>query len=211
MKTISAGSVTEYELTGTQDPPGLNSHLDNANLSYASMLAEDYDAELSLIAQGGISLVDGYGFWNNGMGMEAVYDKFRPLDDGASWNFSSYQPDLVIVALGQNDASTINIGSDLSSAEWKDHYKDFIANLRTQYPDAYFIGMFPNMYHNPEWDGYLTEAIEEYKNEANDQKVYSLIHEQITPGHPRASEQQVMADTLKDFIDGTLVQDGFQW
>ena len=205
--SISAGNVAEYEFTGTQDPPDNNIHLDNANLSYASMLAEDYDAELSLIAQGGISLVDGYGYWNNGTGMEAVYDKLRPLDDAVSWNFNNYQPDLVIVALGQNNA----IKSGLSSGEWKNRYKQFISNLRTHYTDAYFIGMFPNMYHNPEFDGYLTEAIEEYKNEANDQKVYSLIHEQVTPGHPRASEQQAMADTLKEFIDGTLVQDGFQW
>ncbi len=209
--SISAGSAVEYEYTAAQDPPGNNNDIANAHLSYASILARDYDAELSLIAQAGISLVDGYGYWNYGTGMEAVYDKFKPIDDAATWNFDNYQPDLVIVALGQNDASTINIGTDLSSTEWKNHYKQFIANLRSQYPDAYFIGMFPNMYHNTEWDNYLTEAIEEYKNESNDSKVYSLIHEQITPGHPRASEQQVMADTLKNFIDGTLVQDGFQW
>ena len=67
------------------------------------------------------------------------------------------------------------------------------------------------MYHSTEWDNYLTEAIDEYKNETNDDKVYSLIHEQVTPGHPRASEQQAMADTLKNFIDNTLVEDGFQW
>ncbi|MGF1540380.1 MAG: carbohydrate-binding protein [Pleurocapsa sp.] len=209
--SISAGSVTEYEYSGTQDPPGPNSHLDNAYLSYASILARDYDAELSLIAQGGISLVDGYGYWTNGIGMEAIYDKFKPLNDADTWDFDNYQADLVIVALGQNDASTINIGTDLSSTEWKNHYKQFISNLRTQHPDAYFIGMFPNMYHDPKWDNYLTEAIEEYKNENNDNKVYFLIHEQITPGHPRASEQKIMADTLKDFIDSTLVQDGFQW
>lgn len=49
------------------------------------------------------------------------------------------------------------------------------------------------------------------REQSDDDKVYSLIHEQITPGHPRASEQQTMADTLKNFIDGTLVEDGFQW
>lgn len=210
--SISAGHAVEYEFPGIQDPTGSsNNDISNAQKSYASILAEDYDAELSLVAQSGISLVDGYGFWNNGIGMEAVYDKLKPLDEGAAWNFDSYQPDLVIVALGQNDSSTINIGSDLSSTEWKNHYKQFITNLRGQYPDAHFIGMFPNMYHNTEWDNYVTEAVEEYKYENNDNKVYSLIHEQVTPGHPRTSEQQLMADTLKDFIDGTLVPNGFQW
>ena len=209
--SISAGKAVEYELTGTQDPPGDNLDITNANLSYASLLAEEYDAELSLVAQAGASLVDGYGFWNEGTGMEAIYDKFAPIDDAAAWDFDNYDPDLVIVALGQNDSATVNIGSDLSSAEWKNRYKQFIADLRAEHPDAYFIGMFPNMFHGTEWDNYLTEAVDEYKNETNDDKVYSLIQEQVTPGHPRESEQQAMADTLKNFIDTTLVADGFKW
>jgi lysophospholipase L1-like esterase len=209
--SISAGGAVEYEYAGTQDPQGNNDHLANAYLTYGSFLAREYNAELSLVAQGGISLVDGYGYWNNGTGMEAVYDKFKPLEDAATWEFNDEQPDLVIIALGQNDASTINIGTDLSSTDWKSHYKQFITNLRDHYPDAYFIGMFPNMYHGSEWDNYLTEAITEYRNETNDSRVYSLIHEQITPGHPRASEQKIMADTLKNFIDSTLVENGFSW
>jgi len=209
--SISVGKFVEYEQAGVQDPPDASLDLTNANLSYASLLAKDYDAELSLVAQAGVSLVDGYGFWNESTGMEAIYDKFAAVNDASSWNFDSYDPDLVIVALGQNDSATINIGSDLSSTQWKDNYKQFISNLRTQHPDAYFIGMFPNMYHGTEWDGYLTEAVEEYKNETNDHKVYSLIHEQVTPGHPRASEQEAMADTLKNLIDTTLVSDGFEW
>ena len=209
--SISVGKFVEYEQPGVQDPPGANSELTNANLSYASLLADNYDAELSLVAQAGVSLVDGYGFWNQGTGMEAIYNKFAAVDDASSWNFDNYDPDLVIVALGQNDSATINIGSDLSSGEWKNQYKEFISDIRTEHPDAYFIGMFPNMYHDPKWDNYLTEAVEEYKNETNDDKVYSLINEQVTPGHPRTSEQQAMADTLTNFIDTTLVADGFKW
>ena len=209
--SISVGKFVEYEQAGVQDPPGGSSELTNASLSYASLLADDYDAELSLVAQAGVSLIDGFGFWNQGTGMEAIYNKFAAIDEAPGWDFDNYDPDLVIVALGQNDSATVNIGSDLSSTQWKDRYKQFISNIRAEHPDAYFIGMFPNMYHDTKWDNYLTEAVEEYKIETNDNKVYSLIHEQVTPGHPRTSEQQAMADTLKEFIDTTLVADGFQW
>lgn len=209
--SISAGATVESNRVGAADPPGSNNELANAYLSFGAILARNYDAEVSLVAQGGVPLVDGYGFWNQGTGMEAFYDKSKPFEDAPQWNFDSYNPDLIIIALGQNDASSINLNSDMSSQEWKNRYKQFIRDLRAENPNAYFIGMFPNMYHDRRWDNYLTEAIAEYKQETSDRKVYSLITEQVTPGHPRFSEQKAMADALKTLIDGTLIVEGFNW
>ena len=209
--SISAGAVVEYGQAGVQDPEGDTNHFSNGYHSYASILARNYDAEVSLVAQSGASLIDGFGYWHRGTGMEAFYNKLAPLDDASLWEFSKYSPDLVIVALGQNDSATIEIDKDMTAREWKDRYKQLIANLRSQHPNAYFIGMFPNMYHDTQWDTYLTEAIAEYRQEYNDNRVFSLIHQQVTPGHPRISEQQQMADTLKKFIDGTLTKNGFNW
>lgn len=209
--SITAGAVVEHEGTGVPDPPGDNDYLSNAYYSYASMLAREYDAELSLVAQSGASLLDGFGYWHRGTGMEAFYDKVKPLRDAPVWDFSNYNPDLVIIALGQNDSSSIPLGKEVSVEDWKNRYKQLIATLRTKYPDAYFIGMFPNMYHDRAWDDYLTEAIAEYRSEYNDERVFSLIHQQVTPGHPRISEQRQMADVLKEFIDTTLTDNGFSW
>lgn len=209
--SISSGSVVEYEQTSTQDPEGDTNSLSNGYLSFGAMLARDYQAQLSLIAQAGISLVDGYGFWHNGTGMEMVYDKIKPLKDAPSWDFSQYIPNLVIIALGQNDSATIDLNSDLNSIQWQEHYQRFLLDLRSKYPNAYFVCMFPNMYHDRAWDNYLTEAVARYKNEHNDEQVYSLITEPVTPGHPRVSEQRLMADALKNLIETTLVPDGFNW
>ena len=210
--SIATGAAVEYKVLGTQDPEGDTQHLDNSYLSFAAMLAQEYNASLNLIAQGGISLVDDYGYWLDGTGMEAVYDKLNPTKDAPEWSFNnSYNPDLVIVALGQNDSSTINIGADLSAEEWKSHYKQFISNLRSKYPDSYMICMFPNMYHDRNWDSYLTEAVDEYQQVTGDRQIYSLITEQVTPDHPRAAEQRLMVNELKNLIDNTLVQDGFDW
>ena len=209
--SISAGAVVEYDQTGVPDPENHQEALSNAYYSYASVLARDYDAELSLIAQSGASLVDGFGFWHGETGMEAFFDKVKPLREASTWDFTNHTPDLVIIALGQNDSATIKIDEDMSAAEWKQRYKQLIDKLRVKYPEAYFVGMFPNMFHDRQWDTYLTEAISEYRQENNDQRIFSLIHQQVTPGHPRISEQQQMADTLKQFIDTTLVENGFRW
>ena len=209
--SISAGAAVEYQQTGVKDPSGKNYHLSNAYYSYASMLARDYDAELSIVAQSGASLMNGFGSWERGTGAEAFYNKSKPLKNAGNWNFERYTPDLVIIALGQNDSGTIRIGRDVTAESWKNHYKQLIANLRIQYPNSYFIGMFPNMYHDRAWDDYIVEAIAEYRAEYNDNRVFSLIHEQVTPGHPRISEQRQMADTLKEFIDTTLTDNGFNW
>ena len=209
--SISAGAMVEYDRPGVEDPDGDNYHLYNAYHSYAAILARNYDAELSLIAQSGASLIDGFGYWHRGTGMEAFYNKLAALDNAPLWDFSKYNPDLIIVALGQNDSATIKIDADMSAEAWKTKYKQFIAKLRSQHPNAYFIAMFPNMYHDRQWDTYLTEAIVEYRQEYSDPRVFSLIHQQVTPGHPRISEQQQMADTLEKFIDDTLTKNGFNW
>ncbi len=209
--SISAAAVVEHQGIGEQDPQGDNKYLSNAYYSYASILAREYGAELSLVAQSGASLMNGFGYWHDGTGAEAFYNRLKPLKDAPVWNFNQYNPDLIIIALGQNDSSTIRIGREVSAESWKSHYKQFIVNLRSQHPDAYFIGMFPNMYHDLAWDNYIIEAIAEYRTEYNDNRIFSVIHEQVTPGHPRIREQQQMADTLKEFIDTTLTDNGFNW
>lgn len=209
--SISSGVAVEYKQTSTQDPAGNINNLSNSYLSFGAMLARDYQAQLSLIAQAGIALVDGYGFWHNGTGMEMVYDKIKPLKDAPLWDFGQYIPNLVIIALGQNDSATIDLNSNQNSIQWPEHYQSFLLNLRSKYPNAYFVCMFPNMYHDRAWDNYLTEAVAQYKNEHNDDRVYSLITEQVTPGHPRVSEQRLMADALKNLIETTLVPAGFNW
>ena len=211
--SISSGIAVEYPFAGVSDPKGGNTHLSNAYHTYGSMIARHYDAEVSLVAQGGVPLLNGFGywnnFWNNGTGAETVYDKVKPLHDAPTWDFNNYAADLVIVAYGQNDSATV--GNKLSAQQWKNSYKQLIANLRAKHPEAYFVGMFPNMVHDPKWDRYVTEAIAEYRQEYNDNRVFSLINQQVTPGHPRISEQQLMADNLKEFIDGTLSPNGFHW
>ncbi|MGF1539982.1 MAG: GDSL-type esterase/lipase family protein [Pleurocapsa sp.] len=209
--SITVGGIVESDNVGEQDPPGNNKHLDNSYASFGAMLAQDYQADFHLIAQSGIALTNGYGYWFEGTGMESVYDKYKPLPNARVWNFNNYQPDLIIIALGQNDSASVVGKEEISGEQWKKNYQKFIINLREEHPQAYFICMFPNMFHDPVWDTYLTEAVNQYRQKFPRAKVYSLITEQVTPGHPRVSEQRLMADALKNLINNTLINDGFSW
>lgn len=209
--SITVGGVVESDNVGQNDPEGDTKHLDNSYASYGAMLAKDYNADFHLIAQAGIALTDGYGYWLEGTGMESIYDKYKPLADARNWDFSNYTPDLIITALGQNDSASVIGKPEISQEQWKSNYKTFITNLQSKHPQAYIICMFPNMFHDPLWDTYLTETVAEYQQEFPDAKVYSLITQQVTPGHPRVSEQRLMADALKNLIDNTLIPDGFGW
>ena len=209
--SITAGANVESENVGQQDPEGNTSHLDNSYASYAAMLAKEYNADFHLIAQGGLAVTNGYGYWFEGTGMESVYDKYKPLPDAKIWDFNNYTPDLIVIALGQNDSSSVSDTGKISEQTWKNNYKTFINNLHNKHPQAYIICMFTNMFHDRAWDSYLTEAVTEYKQEYSEAKIYSLITEQVTPGHPRISEQRLMTNALKNLIDNTLMTDGFSW
>jgi hypothetical protein len=208
--SISAGASVEHEQTGVPDPPGYFPQLANSYLSFASMLGRDYNAQVHLIAQGGVPLVEGFGYWNQGTGMESIYDKIAPLRNAATWNFANYRPRLVIVALGQNDSSTIS-ESQLSGQEWQNRYRQFIANLRSKHPQSYIVCIFTNIFHDTKWDGYLTSAVAQYQQTTGDNRVYSLITQAVTPGHPREAEQRMMADALSNLIETRLNPDGLNW
>ena len=72
------------------------------------MTARRLHAEIHDVAQGGIPLLDGTGWFAapDYLGMESVYDKitYNPqLGESRQWDFSAYVPHVVIIALGQND------------------------------------------------------------------------------------------------------------
>ena len=107
--SVSAGEVSEaVEYAGKEDPEH-NGEYSNSWYSYAWMTARKLNARIHDIAQGGMALLDGTG-WFHGpdyIGMETAWDKvhYHPeLAETSEWDFSRYVPQVVIVALGQNDS-----------------------------------------------------------------------------------------------------------
>lgn len=209
--SVSAGEVTEalyYE--GQCDPPH-HSQYDNSHFSYAASLARKLNAELHDIAQGGIAILDGTGYFcaDQLTGMLSCYDKLRysPYKPRKDWDFGRWTPDAVIIAIGQNDANPEpeRIKTPEYRRLWKDSYIQLLNSLREKYPAARFVLLLTVLRHDKTWD----DAIEEITREINSPEVTHFLFTRngdATNGHPRATEQEEMACELYEYFKRNILK-----
>ena len=210
--SVSAGEVVEaiyYE--GQCDPADHRNSYDNAYFSYPMMLARKLNAEVHNIAQGGIALLDGTGYFCSDMltGMESCYDKiqFSPYAPTKPWDFSRYVPDVVIIALGQNDANPEpeRIKTAGFRRLWKDEYKKLLNSLMDKYLDAKFVLTLTVLGHDRTWD----DALDEIASEVASPRVTHYTFRRsgkATNGHPRATEQEEMAGELYAYLTQSVLR-----
>lgn len=214
--SVCAGEVIEaYDYVARQDPEGHNSKFDNVWNSFVMQTARNLNAQIHNISQGGIALFDktGYFYMPECIGLETIYDKISYVpntgyDINKLWDFNNYIADIVIFEFGQNDchngivdANDIDINEISYRHKWKTAYKKLVTFLNEKYNSPKFVLTTTILNHSPEWD----DAIEEIKNEllSDGIKVYHNVFKRNgcgTPGHPRLSEHNEMAEELTEFI-----------
>ena len=106
--------------------------------TYAYLTGRALDADVNVVARSGIGIYRNYNGPRDGdiwgtMPME--YDHTMVYDTIHSWDFSRFQPDIVCINLGTNDASTDNYDISLFEAE----YDRFLTRLRGYYPSAKIV------------------------------------------------------------------------
>lgn len=182
----------------------------NAWYSYASVTARNLKTQVSIIAQGGISLIDNAGDFHakGNIGMESIYDKLHYNPDFGSitnWDFKGYTPQVVIIDIGQNDATEEDYMKEDKGGEkaknWKEHYKKFVLNIRRKYPNALMVLTTTIMNHHPSWDraiGVICEKI-------NDEKIKHFLYASNGRGTPfciRGWDAEQMSFELSIFLKG---------
>ncbi|NLO86898.1 MAG: electron transporter RnfD [Clostridiales bacterium] len=208
--SVSAGEVAEAEAyAGKQDPEHQGQWSDSYD-SYAWMTARNLDAQIHDIAQGGIALLDGCGYFNapNYIGMLSSYDKLNhnpALGKVTDWDFAKYRPHVVVIAIGQNDSHPVNIMADDYQSEaskaWRTGYAELIRRIRHQYPSATIILATTILNHDAAWDRAIDEVW--VKMAATDRRLYHFLYSNNgtgTHGHIRTSEAERMSDELSTFI-----------
>lgn len=218
--SVSCGERNEAALyTGKADPDTDLSPYSNSWYSYAAITARNLGASVNIVAQGGASLLDGIG-WFCGpdyVGMESIWDRieYNPfLGETKPWDFSRYTPQVVVVALGQNDAHPVDfMAADYQgeqSVQWRARYVDFLRTLRGKYLQATIICATTVLQHDASWDQAIDDAVrvvstgDRNNGIAPDPKVHHFLYSRngsATPGHPRIAEHQEMADELTAFIE----------
>lgn len=213
--SVSAGEVSEaVAYTGREDPQH-NGEFSNSWFSYAWMTARKLNAQIHDIAQGGIALMDGTGWFcaPEYVGMESVWDKvhYNPgLGEATSWNFSDYIPHVVVVAIGQNDSNPSDYMKDYDGARavlWRERYAGFIRRIRINYPDAWIVCCTTLLQHDAAWD----RAISQVCRQLGDERVRHFLFRRNgtgTPGHLRIAEAEEMAEELSAYIETLLTADG---
>ncbi len=208
--SVSAGEVSEaVEYVGVQDPEH-NGEYSNSYYSYAWTVARKLQAQLHDVAQGGISLLNGEGYFAapSYVGMLQTYDKleYNPeLGALKQWDFSHYTPHVVIVAIGQNDSHPVNYMAEDYDGEhagfWRSEYKRLVTLIREKYPKAHIILKTTILLHDSAWD----RAIDEVAKSMQDDKVHHFLYSNNgcgTHGHIRIPEAEKMAEELAAFING---------
>jgi lysophospholipase L1-like esterase len=191
-------SVTEG--VGAACPTGANDcgpQGNNGWFSYANGLARRLDCQLHNIGIGGLAVLDGTGWYQNGTGFETTYDKLNPSwAHKTPWDFSRFTPDLVILALGVNDESK-NGFDDLP--RWQATYKRLVHEIHTRHGGGarpFVMTVAPiNSYAAYR---HVEQISAELKAEGVNTFYYRFPFE--TNGHPNADESARMADELERFI-----------
>lgn len=212
--SVSAGEVVEAVYYDAHcDPENHNGIYDNSWFSYPLALARRMNAEVYDNSQGGLALFDKTGYFcgpTDFVGLETTYNKlsyvpYSPMGY-TEWDFSRYTPDLVIFAIGQNDANPDNdaIKNPEYSRKWKDRYISLINELRGKYGEkTKFLLFLTVLMHYSIWD----ETVKELAEELNDEKIQYFSFKrcgQATPGHPRITEQEEMVGELNAFLTNWL-------
>ena len=206
--SVSCGEVSEaVDYVGKQDPPH-NGEFSNSWYSYAWLTARKLNAKLHNISQGGIALLDGTGYFGapGYLGVESCYDKIEYLPDLGEvkqWDFGGYTPDVVVVAIGQNDAHPDNyMARDYNCAKadiWRSHYEAFVRRLMGLYPSAQIILATTILMHDVAWD----RAIDEVCERIASGRVHHFLYKRNgtgTPGHIRIPEAEEMSEELAGYI-----------
>lgn len=205
--SITAGyGIQDY--SGKDRPDSI---FTNNYLTYGALTARHFNAEYHCTAKGGIGIMVS---WFPQI-MPEVYNRINPQDENSFWDFSKYQPQIVVINLFQNDSWIVNIANHESfkqrfgtekpsESQIIDAYQTFVQSIRNNYPNAAIVCTLGSMDITKEgslWPSYVSKAVEML----NDTMIYTYyMPYKDTPGHPKVEENEVMAKGLIQFIENNI-------
>jgi len=130
--SITAG----YGMDGAGPNCAFTPDTEDHYLTYAAISARDLKADLHAIAWSGIGMYRNYGVTGaSSDAMPSVYARTLASQTGSVWDFGTWQPHVVVINLGTNDAST----NGDPGTPYETAYLAFVRSLRQKYPDTYFV------------------------------------------------------------------------
>lgn len=178
---------------------------ENNYYAYGPVLARKFRAEYSVIAASGIGVLHNFGdtLLFSKKPMPALFNK-TCLNDSLLWDFSEWQPDLVLVRLGRNDFA----GKPFPLGKvFKNAYRKFILNIRHNYPNAHIFALCGPAKNDPHYI-FINSVINNLKHTKKDNKLHfvQIKAKLIRPDdfgcqwHPNKLGHQKIANYLEPII-----------
>ena len=118
--------------------------------------------------------------------METAWNKvhYNPVFGPATdWDFTQYTPQVVIVAIGQNDNHPEDyMKEDYNGSRalrWRNGYGLLLEKIRKQYPEAWIVCITTLLEHDASWD----KSIDEVCRGMQDEKVRHYMFRRNGRGH----------------------------
>ncbi len=202
--SISVGGVPDAAVA-SPNPDNDGDYRSNTYHAFGAFAARALGADYRSVAKGGMGVAGGFVPYT----MLDVYDKWTfdgyTPSNAATWDFTSWQPDVVIIAIGHND----QFGSN---ANFLPNYVTLVRNLRTKYPSADIFCTNTSMTQNSRFFLHAFASVQKAADLANDPKIHFQLFRpfQNHSGHPRLNDHQQMAsgnatwNGLTDWIGDTI-------
>jgi lysophospholipase L1-like esterase len=187
--SLSVGAGVEGNATCTG---GIDAYTNNY-LAYGSIAARAVSADVVTIAYSGIGVYRNFGETTPTAASLTMPRRYPyAIPDTVLWDFSLYQPQVVVINLGTNDFGPGDPGTAFETA-----YVSFVQAVRGKYPDAYFILI--DMYGGMRLTR-LNDVLGTLKSDGESKvEVLSLNAVQNNLGcnqHPNVAGQQGMGNVL---------------
>lgn len=176
--------------------------------TYEAVAARMLGAEVSTIAASGRGVIRNYGGDTAGT-MPMLYPLTLTNVSTSAWDFH-IEPQAVVINLGTNDIS--NNKGDPGDA-FRDTYVDLMTTIRTNYPDAWIIGIIGPLLSGTDLttiQGHIKDAVD-ILTAAGDQKVefFNMIQTQTADKfacqyHPNVAENMLMGAQLAGELSAKL-------
>lgn len=204
--SITVGMGNEAAHNDPDNKPSEKNHY----LSYAAITARTLNAEFHSIAKSGIGfMISWFDFT-----MPDYYDQLTAeSNNDTQWQFDSWQPDVVVVNLGQNDRWLIENEKRLQAGPEKitTAYETFLRTLMKKHPDAFFICALGSMdaTKTSVWPDYIATAVAAIKarpeKPEDKQRIETLTFDFTGYGaHPRVAQHLANAAKLSALIKAEM-------
>jgi hypothetical protein len=188
--------------------------------TYAYLTAQSLKADYSLFCISGYGIISGFttsGQINTNQLIPTYYDTMGfsygyfncsiPVNS-INWDFSSFEPELIVINLGTNDSSYCGNDPD-KQKDFTEGYTAFLKHLREKNQNATILCtlgiMGDSLYVSME------EAMKQYCDESGDKNIYCMKFDpqQASDGygacwHPSAITHEKAADKLTDKIKSIM-------